>query len=201
MGWIEGWVFVYVFKWLSVFILLVRECVRVIKRKQLKCFFFFFLAEVQSKWREDRKIENRKSVMGIFASFYVPVTLALDSGLRALPSIAESMRLPAMQPTSLGRKNSSTQPGISGNKHSAACVPCLYAIKAKLMGEFSPAIQQISYFFSLFSLPLCVYGRHSHSAYDTLQCIFLHCNVTCCPNHSVYCTHMALISSFKLSKL
>lgn len=38
----------------------------------------------------------RKSVMGTFASLYIPVTLAPDSGLCRLPSMAEATLLAAM---------------------------------------------------------------------------------------------------------
>lgn len=38
----------------------------------------------------------RKGVMGTLASLYIPVTLAPDSGLCRLPSMAEATLLPAM---------------------------------------------------------------------------------------------------------
>lgn len=40
--------------------------------------------------------EGCLSVMGTFASLYIPVTLAPDIGLCRLPSMAEAMLLPAM---------------------------------------------------------------------------------------------------------
>lgn len=57
---------------------------------------------MKERWREHMGgshpagEEGRLSVMGTLASLYTPVTLAADSGLCRLPSVAAATLLPAM---------------------------------------------------------------------------------------------------------
>lgn len=95
MGWIEGGEFVHVcVERVGVFIFLVRECNCVIKRRRLEGVW----SRNQTEDRAERESassgshsageEGCPSVMGTFASLYIPVTLAQDSGLCRLPSMA-----------------------------------------------------------------------------------------------------------------